>query len=100
MNMNHGPAESKCCDHAPEPSAHDQFLDRLDAALTCQLQLCVAARVILDNFGKLEPMRDDPQVAALYGVISGIAASARQAAEEIDFANTEAFMKAAFGGRA
>lgn len=58
------------------------FLDRIDLLLNRQTELCIAARLILDQ--SEDKLSGNPAIPALQGIISAIAATAKEAGEELD----------------
>lgn len=58
------------------------FLESLEVILSQQVELCIAARLILDIAERELP--SGPLVPALQGIISAVSAAAKKAAEEIE----------------
>lgn len=68
-----------------------ETLERIEVAANCQIELCIAARLILDR-AEVEP--DLSLIAlALQGVISAIAARAKEVLLEVEVEYSEEALK-------
>lgn len=78
--------------------ASDQFFDRIDLAMERQLELCVAAYIVLERLEGFKSMQGAPEVAALHGIISAIGQESKSVQQEVEVTSYDQVLKAAFSG--
>lgn len=69
----------------------NETLERIEVAANCQIELCIAARLILEQ---AEAEAETPHYAlALQGIISAIAARAKEVLLEVEVEYSEEVLK-------
>lgn len=68
-------------------------LERIEVAANGQIELCIAARLILDQSKRIHEIASEPEVLALQGIISALAARAKDVLHEVEVEYSEGALK-------